>query len=295
MTGGTSFIGGHVVPKLVADGHQVTILARDPGKIPGYAGLAGVSIVAGSLADDDVIFEALAGHDALVHLALGHGGTARERVVSDTVTTVNLFQSAAEQGLRHIVHTSTVGVYEHRPGRYGDSDPARPTHVYGATKAAGESYAFAIADSYGIRANVIRPGYTFGAPETDGAPIQSMPELPEIVRAVAAGTPVELVRNAGLQFIWAGDLARVYAAVLSSSEPNRRTFTALSPAFITWETVARWAIDELGSPSELSVADEGIREAALTFDVSEIEREFGFAFDAEPKLREHLRYLATAL
>ena len=35
MTGGTSFIGCYVVRRLVEEGHQITILARDPDKVPG--------------------------------------------------------------------------------------------------------------------------------------------------------------------------------------------------------------------------------------------------------------------
>ncbi|HEY0247065.1 MAG TPA: NAD(P)-dependent oxidoreductase [Gryllotalpicola sp.] len=292
MTGGTGFVGSHVVPRLIADGHEVTILARDPAKVPGYAALRGVSFVQGDLASDRIVHDALAGHDALVHIALGSGDTARERVINDTVTAVRLFESAAEQRVQHLVHTSTVGVYEARPGRYGDADPTRPTHIYGATKAAGESYAFAIADAYGIRANVIRPGYTFGEPELAGAPMQRMPELPAIARAVAAGEPVTVTRNAGLQFIAARDLASVYAAVLASPGLNRRSLTALSPRFLTWETIAGWAKEELGSASEIVVRDEGVELAALTFDVTGIEREFGFRFDPEPALRAHLRHRA---
>ncbi|MFC4243240.1 NAD-dependent epimerase/dehydratase family protein [Gryllotalpicola reticulitermitis] len=293
MTGGTGFVGSHVVPRLLADGHDVTVLARSARRAAIYEDVPRVSIVRGSLEDDEVVSNALAGHDALVHIALGRGATPVERVLADTVPSVRLFEAAAQRGVSHLVHTSTVGVYEHRPGRYGDADPTRPTHSYGATKAAVENYAFAIADEYGVRANIIRPGYTFGAPELAGAPIQSMPELPEIARQAAGGDTITVTRNAGLQFIAAADLAAVYSAVLASESLNRRTFTALSPRFITWATIAGWAQVETGSASRVVIADEGVELAALTFDVSAIEREFGLSFEAEPALRAHLRYLAN--
>ena len=293
VTGGTSFIGCHVVPRLLEEGHKVTILARDPGKVPGYAGMPGVTMIHGGLADGGLVHAALAGHDALVHIALGAGDSALERATNDTLTSVRLFESAAMQGVGHILHTSTVGVHDRRPGVYGDDDPPRPSHVYGATKAAVEAYAFAIADTYGIRANAIRPGYTFGSPEIDGAPIQSMPELPSIARRVASGAPVTVTRNEGLQFIAVEDLALVYSAVLAADDLNRRAFTALGARFITWETIAEWAREELGSTSEILVEDAGKQRAALTFDVSAIEREFGLTFDPEAALRDHVRYLGS--
>jgi UDP-glucose 4-epimerase len=293
VTGGTSFIGCHVVTRLLSRGHDVTILARDPGKVPGYAEMSGVTIIRGDLLDGGLVHAVLAGHDALVHIALGAGVTARERVANDTVTSVRLFEAAAVQGVGRIVHTSTVGVYDSRPGFYGDDDPPRPSHVYGATKAAVEAFAFAIADAYGVRANAIRPGYTFGAPVIDGAPMQSMPELPSIARSVASAAPVTVSRNSGLQFIAAEDLALVYAAVLEADDLNRRTFTALGRRFITWQTIAEWAREELHSESEIIVEDHGEQPAALTFDVSAIDREFDLAFDPEPALRDHLRYLGS--
>ena len=73
---------------------------------------------------------------------------------------------------------------------------------------------------------------------------------------------------------------------------NREVFTALSPDFITWEEIARWAVELCGSASQIVAEDKGLTLAPTTYDVSAIEREFGLTFDATRHLREHLAYLA---
>jgi UDP-glucose 4-epimerase len=123
--------------------------------------------------------------------------------------------------------------------------------------------------------------------------MESMPELRQIVGSAVRGAPIAVTKNAGLQFIWAGDLAAVYSAVLGSAV-NREVFTSLSPDFITWEEIARWAVDGCGSSSQIVAEDKGLAPALTTYDVSAIEREFGLRFDAARHLREHLAYLGTA-
>ena len=91
-----------------------------------------------------------------------------------------------------------------------------------------------------------------------------MPELPEIVDKASRGEPITLTKNTGLQFIWAGDLARVYSCLLGSTV-NREVFTSLSPDFITWEQIARWAVEICVSSSEINVVDKGVPPASTTY------------------------------
>jgi UDP-glucose 4-epimerase len=291
VTGGTSFIGCHVVRRLAEEGHEITVLARNPDKVPELWSLPAVRCVPGTLTSAGAIAEALAGQDACIHIALGWGDDAVALAEADTRPAIGIFQTAADLGVEHLIYTSSVAVFDSAPGRFSDADPPRPARFYGATKAATEVYLLALAAERALRGNVIRPGYTFGSPAVPGAPIQSMPELPAIARRAARGERITVTRGAGLQFIWAGDLATVYSAVLGSSV-NREVFTCLSPDFITWEEIARWAVDVCGSASEIVVEDRGPSPAPTTYDVSAVEREFRLKFDASAHLRDHLAYLA---
>lgn len=290
VTGGTSFIGCHVVRRLAGEGHEVTILARDPAKVPGLRSLASVDLVSGTLTSAAVIEEALRGQDACIHIALGWGDDATGMAEADTLPAIRIFQAAADLGVRHLIYTSSVAVFDSEAGWHADTDPPRPARFYGATKAATEVYLLALAAERSLRANVIRPGYTFGNPAVPGAPIQRMPELPQIAGQAAHGEPITVARHAGLQFIWAEDLARIYSAVLGSAV-NRSMFTALSPEFITWEQIARWAVELCGSASQVSVADADATATRIRYDVSAIGREFDLRFNAAGLLKAHLGYL----
>lgn len=290
VTGGTSFIGCHVVRRLAGEGHEVTILARDPAKVPGLRSLASVDLVSGTLTSAAVIEEALRGQDACIHIALGWGDDATGMAEADTLPAIRIFQAAADLGVRHLIYTSSVAVFDSEAGWHADTDPPRPARFYGATKAATEVYLLALAAERSLRANVIRPGYTFGNPAVPGAPIQRMPELPQIAGQAAHGEPITVARHAGLQFIWAEDLARIYSAVLGSAV-NRSMFTALSPEFITWEQIARWAVELCGSASQVSVADADATATRIRYDVSAIGREFDLRFNAAGPLKAHLGYL----
>ena len=65
LTGGTGFIGSYVVNELVKAGHEITILARNPNKVPRLLDLPKVSIIAGNLSDFNIIEKNLENKDEL--------------------------------------------------------------------------------------------------------------------------------------------------------------------------------------------------------------------------------------
>jgi uncharacterized protein YbjT (DUF2867 family) len=64
VTGGTGAIGGHAVPALVGDGHDVTALARSPEKAARVT-VQGATPATVSPFDGDALATAFAGHDAV--------------------------------------------------------------------------------------------------------------------------------------------------------------------------------------------------------------------------------------
>jgi uncharacterized protein len=63
LIGATGFVGTPVLAELLARGHQVTVLARNPGKLPAQVGL---TVVAADALDAEQVAKAAAGHDAVV-------------------------------------------------------------------------------------------------------------------------------------------------------------------------------------------------------------------------------------
>jgi UDP-glucose 4-epimerase len=166
----------------------------------------------------------------------------------------------------------------------------RPSTFYGATKAASENFLTAISFLKPMRVNLLRPGYTFGNPVIDGAPLESDTRFREIVRKALRNEPIKMIKNDGTQMIWAGDLARVYVALLESDE-NRKTYYGLGNRFVGWEAVAREAIERTGSSSELILEDQGWSANGNFWDVSDIKRDFSLEFDPWDHALEHIDYI----
>ena len=138
------------------------------------------------------------------------------------------------------------------------------------------------------RFNVIRPGYTFGDPVAAGASMENDKRFKNICGLAKQGKPIEVNAGDGTQFIWAGHLAKLYKAVLSSAERNE-VFYGLSRIFVTWEEVASEAVKLCGSGSRIIV--KGRAGKPHLFCMDKIRKHFGLSFDPRPKLREHLQYL----
>ena len=122
VTGATGFIGGHLIPKLIARGDQVTGLVRNPDKATGLAKL-GVTLVKGDVADRAVMREAMGGVDGVFHLAALYqlGLEFKDQMVKVNVEgTRSTLEAALEAGVPKIVYTSTVAVFGNTHGKIVD-------------------------------------------------------------------------------------------------------------------------------------------------------------------------------
>ncbi|SEB50526.1 NAD(P)-dependent oxidoreductase [Paenibacillus sp. GP183] len=293
VTGGTGFIGSYVVKELLLYGHEITLFARNASKVPGFVEHDHIRFVTGQMDDANAIAKAVAGQDACVHVALSWlDGTAEETLVHETMPSVRLFQKAAEAGVKKIIYTSSIASFGSAP--HNDMGFIKPNTYYGATKAATEAYLMAIASQYHLKANVVRPGYTFGNPCVEGGPLYPDRKIVNMVKSALANESMSFTKNDGTQFIWAGDLAKVYSALLNSDELDRGYYTAVSTEFRTWAQVAEMAVDLFGSKSQITLVDKGRPLPEGTpIDVSLIKNTFGYAFKAEEYLKKHIQYLST--
>lgn len=291
VTGGTGFIGSYVVNMLVQNGHQVTILARNRGKIPVFLQNPQITVVEGTLKDLTAINKGLKGNDTCIHIALGWGDTPSTMLENDTWPSIKIFEAAIENGVSQIIYTSsTAAVGDLRP-TMNERTNTRPVDLYGATKAATENYLMALGSVHNVRCNVVRPGYTFGNPVVSGAPMQPDKRIVEIVNKAKSGKTIDLIKNDGTQFIWAGDLTLLYKHLLDS-DINRTISFGLSSQFITWEQIASYTIEYMNSKSEITLKDLGWECGGCWFDNSTLERYYNGKIDPTERLKEHVRYIA---
>ena len=113
VTGGTGFVGRHLVAELCRRGHAVRVLTRDGARARGLWGGA-VQALSGDVLEPATLGPAVAGVEVVVHLAAAlPGSSVSTDRLQDTnvIGTANLASAAAVAQVRHFVHGSSAGVY----------------------------------------------------------------------------------------------------------------------------------------------------------------------------------------
>jgi len=168
LTGATGLIGARLVRALRERGDEVTVLSRDPGRAA--AGLGGVDAVGWSMLDEPAPAVALAGRDAVVHLAGENvaqrwSAPARERIEASRVTgTRNLVAGlrAADPRPAALISASAVGYYgEHGDERVPESTP--PGDGFLAAVCVGWEREATAASELGVRVACLRTGVVLDA------------------------------------------------------------------------------------------------------------------------------------
>jgi dihydroflavonol-4-reductase len=122
VTGGTGFVGAHVVRALIARGGAVRCLVRPQSRRSNLEGLP-VEIVEGDLTDPRSLERAVAGAAAVYHCAADYRLWTRdpaELARSNVAGTDHLLRAASEAGVSRVVYTSSVGALGLTP----DGSPA---------------------------------------------------------------------------------------------------------------------------------------------------------------------------
>lgn len=140
-----------------------------------------------------------------------------------------------------------------------------------------------------MRVNIIRPGYTFGNPVMEDAPTQSDTRFEDIVKGALKNKAINVVNNDGTQFIWAGDLAKLYINTLHGTN-NRKTYFGLSKKFVSWYNITKEVVKRSESKSKIILEDKGYDEKGINWDVSLIKKDFNLEFDPWVKIIEHIDY-----
>jgi nucleoside-diphosphate-sugar epimerase len=162
VTGGSGFIGSHLIDALLKNGWQVSALAhRQPIQQESR-----ITILRGDIADSGPLKTALKGTDVLFHLASAMGAS---RIGKDEFLAINakgteaVLEAAREAGVRRVVHCSSAGIFGSvKKGDIADETyPPDPIQVYDQTKFEGENIARRFAE-HGMDIIIVRPGWTYG-------------------------------------------------------------------------------------------------------------------------------------
>jgi len=166
VTGGSGFIGGRLVGRLVSEGVRVRALARSDASAEKVAAL-GAEPVRGDLDDADSIAAAADGCEVAFHLAAHLGDTGKwEDFERGNVTgTRNALDGCARAGVRRFVHCGTeAALMAGEPlVNVDETAPLRPDSPapYPATKAKAEQ-AVREANRDGFETVILRPRFVWG-------------------------------------------------------------------------------------------------------------------------------------
>jgi len=219
VTGGTGFIGGHVVERLRDRGDQVRALVRDPEKGQALAAL-GCELVSGTLADKDVIRSGMEGCDAAIHgAAIYEVGIPesehRAMYEANVVGTENVLRSALEAKLPRVVYISTVAAFGNTKGQVVDEAYEHPgtsfTSYYEQTKHEAHRLAGRLTAEEGLPCVIVQPGGVYG-PQDHSAIGQQMNQF------LAGRMPLIAFPETGFNMVHVDDVA---AGVLLALDKGR--------------------------------------------------------------------------
>ena len=222
VTGGSGFIGSHVVDRLILQGHAPRIfdLVRAQRRQPDD-----ISVVVGDILDGTALRAAMRDCDAVIHLAAVADveDVAADPLRADLVNTRGtalLLEAARDERIQHVVYGSTIWVYGNAPAEElldEEALLAPPDHFYTATKLAGEMYCRAYGHMFGLAPTILR----FGIPH--GPRARASTVVARFVGRALAGEPLSVNGDGrqARQFVYVEDLAEGIVASLTTAARGR--------------------------------------------------------------------------
>jgi UDP-glucose 4-epimerase len=231
VTGGSGFIGSHVVDSVARAGHDVRIfdLIRSPYRDD-------IDVVTGDLGDVETLRAASEGCDCVVHLAAVSdvndvvANPARAEAVN-VQGTANVLEAVRAEKVPRVVFASTIWVYGGTRAAIVDEDTplAEPEHYYTETKRIGED----LCRDSGVEHTILRFGIPYG-PRARAATV-----LAAFVARAEAGKALSIAGDGrqSRRFVYVEDLAEGVVAALSPVAADR-TFNLVGAESVTIREIA---------------------------------------------------------
>ncbi|MFN8529861.1 MAG: NAD-dependent epimerase/dehydratase family protein [Anaerolineae bacterium] len=166
VTGGTGFLGRHLIPALCRAGYAVRVLTRHASAHPWLQDYRNLSIVEGGITEYDAVCRGAQGSRFIVHAAgfFRFWGDTTEFERTNLDGTQILLNAARSSGAERIVHISSIAVIgDPDPSRVVDeTHPPHPADAYQRSKLAAEQLALQYQREHHLPVIVLRPGAFYG-------------------------------------------------------------------------------------------------------------------------------------
>jgi len=235
ILGGTGFVGSHLVPRLAADGHRLTLLSRNREKNRALGVLPGVSVRSADIHDPAVLQRELLGADAAINL-IGilnpRGADTFQRMHVELPA--KLIDACVASGISRLHQMSSLKAGQGL-SQYLKSRGQMEAHLRRST----------------LDWTIYQPSVIFG--EGDGLVsrfaglLKKMPVLP-LARARSRMAPT-----------WVGDVAEAIARCVDTPALSRqRCFELYGPQVLTLGEIVRAIRDASGSRTRMMELPDGL-------------------------------------
>jgi nucleoside-diphosphate-sugar epimerase len=193
VTGGAGFIGSHLVDRLVADGHTVTVLDNLATGLESNLDSVRqhIRFVNGDIRDLETVRACVEGQDVVFHqAALG----SVPRSIDDPITsnavnvngTLNMLVASKDAGVKRFLYASSSSVYGDTPVLPKvETMPLNPLSPYALTKLAAEEYCRIFHRVYGLDTVALRYFNVFGPRQRPDGPYAAV--IPRFISAILEG------------------------------------------------------------------------------------------------------------
>jgi nucleoside-diphosphate-sugar epimerase len=221
VTGGTGFIGGHVIRALRARGDEVRGLVRNPDKGRPLAEL-GCELVSGSLESRAAIASGMEGCDAAIHGAAVYEvgipeSEHRAMYEANVLGTENVLRAALDAKVPKVVYISTVAAFGNTHGEVVDESYEHPggsfTSYYEETKVEAHRLAKRLIAEEGLPCVIVQPGGVYG-PDDHSAVGRQMNQF------LAGRMPLLAFPEVGFNMVHVDDVADGILLALDKGKPG---------------------------------------------------------------------------
>jgi len=171
ITGGTGFIGKHLISRLSKTKHELVCLVRETSKVDELQEL-GVTLVTGDVTDKDSVCDGMRGCDWVANLANVYTVWEPDKNIYTEVNingTRNVMECALENKVSRVVHVSTIAIYgkpDVAPIREDTTPGSEFLSEYSRTKYEGDKIAWDLYKNKGLPLTVIYPCPVLGPGDT---------------------------------------------------------------------------------------------------------------------------------
>ncbi|GBD98058.1 3 beta-hydroxysteroid dehydrogenase/Delta 5--_4-isomerase [bacterium BMS3Abin07] len=254
ITGGTGFVGGRLVERLVMEQHaNVRVMVRNYTNATRIARFP-IEMIKGDITNKDDVFQAAKDCKIIFHLAYGNDGSEENRRRVNVGGTKNIIEATLYNKVDRLIYLSTVMVYgkkheeeidETYPRRYSGNH-------YADTKLDAENLVLESIKMHGLRASVIQPTTVYGP----FAPVWTV----NVLNQLKTGNIILVNDGDGIcNAVYIDDLINAMILVATKDQAIAEVFLISGAIPVTWKTFFKRYEQMLGISSTINMtASEAI-------------------------------------